>query len=98
MSEVEGLLREILGQQASMKTTLEAVHEQAKKTNGRVTQLEREADRAKGRLEERARVLKAETDKKAQALSWRQWKIGLAVAFGGSLVITVLTWAGAHVA
>lgn len=95
--DVRQLLREMLRRQASMETTLEAVHDQAKKTNGRVTALERAADVEHGREEERRRLVREQAEALKSAASRRQWKIGLLVGVGGSFVITVLTWVGAHV-
>jgi hypothetical protein len=91
------LLEEMLRRQASMETTLEAVHEQAKKTNGRVTALERAHDVEKALEKERARVLQAQALELRDATSRRQWRVGLMVGLGGSFVITALTWIGAHV-
>jgi hypothetical protein len=95
--EVEKLLREVLRRQGGMESTLEAVHEQAKKTNGRVTALERAADVEKALEKERARVLGEQAVHLREVASRRQWRVGLMVGLGGSLVITILTWVGAHV-
>lgn len=94
---VEGLLREILARQERMEVTLESVHDQARKTNGRVTALERAHDVEKALEKERAKVLQDQVASSKEAASRRQWKIGLAVGAGMSLLITVLAWVGAHV-
>lgn len=96
-ASVEELLREMLSRQASMETTLRAVHEQAKKTNGRVTALERAQDVEKAVEKERARILREEREALKDATSRRQWRVGLMFGLGGSLLITLLTWVGAHV-
>lgn len=95
--DVEVLLRQILGRQASMETTLDQVHDQAKKTNGRVTALELAAAEERAVEKERARILLEERAALKDATTRRQWRVGLMVGLGGSLVITVLTWVGAHV-